>query len=164
MRRIYLWGALAALAAVGAGIAIGQGPSASPATSVASTTASPATPVASTTANTPQTPVQIGALLYTANCQTCHGKNGQGGKDRGIGGEGLRSFTRFKDLILYGSERMPGYAKTGLSTSDNLGSLGANGYLGNSSAPTDQQIQDLLAYLKTLPASHRSGFFGGGDD
>jgi mono/diheme cytochrome c family protein len=159
MRRVYLWGALAVLAAVGAGIAIGQGPSASAATPVASTTTS-----SPPTTSTPPTPVQIGAQLYTANCQTCHGKNGQGGKDRGIGGEGLRSFSRFKDLILYGRERMPGYAKTGLSTSDSLGSLGSKGYLGNSSAPTDQQIQDLLAYLKTLPASHRSGFFGGGDD
>ncbi len=151
MRRLALWGALAVLAVLGASVAAAQATRASANT--------PATP----TATQPQTPVQVGAQLYAANCQTCHGEKGQGGKYRGIGGEGLRSFARFKDLILYGRERMPGYAKTGLSTSDNLGTLGANGYLGNTGAPTDQQIQDLLAYLKTLPSSHRGGFFGGDD-
>ena len=151
MRRLALWGALAFLAVLGVSVVVAQ-----------STRASAGTPLAPTAAQL-QTPVQVGAQLYAANCETCHGKNGQGGKDRGIGGEGLRSFTRFKDLILYGRERMPGYAKTGLSTSNNLGTLGSNGYLGNTAAPTDPQIQDLLAYLKTLPSSHRGGFFGGDD-
>jgi len=148
---MFLWGALAFLAVLGVSVAVGQSRNARATTSSA--------PVATQA----QTPVQVGAQLYAANCQTCHGKNGQGGKYRGVGGEGLGSFARFKNLILYGRERMPGYAKTGLSTSDNLGTLGSNGYLGNATAPTDQQIQDLLAYLKTLPSSHRGGFFGGDD-
>ena len=152
MRRLYLWGALGFLAVLGVSLAVAQSRHASANT--------PSVP----TATQAQTPVQIGAQLYTANCETCHGKNGQGGKYRGIGGRGLNNFARFKSLILYGSERMPGYAKTGLSTSNNLGSLGANGYLGNTTTPTDQQIQDLLAYLKTLPSARGGGFFGGGDD
>ena len=149
MRSIYLWGALGFLAVLVVGVAVAQTTRASASTSSAPTQA--------------QASVQIGAQLYAANCETCHGKNGQGGKYRGVGGEGLGNFARFKDIILYGRERMPGYLKTGLSTSDNLGTLGSSGYLGNSKAPTDQQIQDLLAYLQTLPSSHRGGFFGGDD-
>lgn len=159
MRRIYLWGALAFLAVLGVGITVAQGTRATSNTAASNTTTAS---TASASAPTP-TPVQVGAQLYAANCQTCHGKNGQGGKYRGIGGEGLRSFARFKDIILYGRERMPGYAKTGLSTSDNLGALGSNGYLGNHTAPSDQQIKDMLAYLQTLPASRRGGSFGGDD-
>ncbi len=107
--------------------------------------------------------VATGAALYAANCQTCHGAKGQGGKYRGVGSEAARrGFSRFKSLILYGSERMPGYLKSGLSTSNNLGTLGANGYLGNSTAPSNKQVSDLLAYLQTLPARGGRGF--GGDD
>ncbi|MEJ2290560.1 MAG: cytochrome c [Deinococcales bacterium] len=154
MRRLSLWGAVLFLALLGAGVALGQ---------TGGTTASSNAPASSTASSHASTPVQIGAQLYAANCQTCHGKDGNGGKDRGIRGMNRISFSRFKSLILYGRERMPGYLKTGLSTSNNLGSLGSNGYLGNSKAPTDQQIQDLLAYLRTLPGASRGGFFGGDD-
>jgi len=159
MRRPALWGALAFLAVLAVSVAAAQATRAHANTP----TLTSATTTTTTAAAQTQTPVQVGAQLYAANCQTCHGKNGQGGKFRGIGGEGLGSFAHFKNLILYGRERMPGYAKTGLSTSDSLGALGANGYLGNATAPTDQQIQDLLAYLETLSSSHRGGFFGGDD-
>jgi len=163
MRRASLWGALAVLAVLAAGLAIAESRVGTPSSSSSSTP--PPAPVSSQ-ANAPakaQTPVQLGAQLYAANCQTCHGTKGQGGKYRGIRGANRISFSRFKRIILYGAERMPGYAKTGLSTSNKLGSLGSNGYLGNSKAPTDQQIQDLLAYLKTLPGASRGGFFGGDD-
>lgn len=153
MRRLYLWGAVAVLLVLGAELAVAQATH----NSQASNAAPPA--AQATTAA-----VQDGSQLYAANCATCHGKDGQGGQDRGIRGTSRMTFDRFKSLILYGRERMPGYAKTGLSTSNNLGSLGSNGYLGNSTAPNDQQIQDLLAYLKTLPGANRGGFFGGGGD
>ena len=167
MRRASLWGVIAVLAVLAAGLAIGQstmGTSSSSSPSTPATT--PVTTPASSQSNAStkaQTPVQLGAQLYAANCQTCHGTKGQGGTYRGIRGADRISFSRFKRIILYGAERMPGYAKTGLSTSTSLGSLGANGYLGNSKAPSDQQIQDLLAYLKTLPGASRGGFFGGDD-
>lgn len=143
-----------------------------PAAPLASVTSSPG-PAGASNASPPVTtgsargaapsPVQVGSQLYSANCQTCHGKDGQGGQYRGIHGTARMGFARFKRLILYGNEGMPGYAKTGLSTSNNLGKLGAKGYLGGSQAPTDTQIQDLLAYLETLPGANRGGFFGGDD-
>ena len=176
MRRLPLWGAgVLFLAFVGAGIVLGQdhgttvGKTAAHTTPVSGTPVS-GTPVSSSAPSVPgasgqvPTPVQVGAQLYAANCQTCHGKNGSGGKYRGIHGMSRIGFSRFKSIILYGRERMPGYIKTGLSTSNNLGALGSNGYLGNSKAPTDQQMQDLLAYLRTLPGASGGGFFGGGDD
>lgn len=179
MRRFYLWGAVTFLIALAVGLGVAQErgtsssaassppPAAVPASSsrpASSASSAPATPVASSSVGTKAaTPVQVGQQLYAANCQTCHGKNGQGGKYRGVRGANRISLTRFKRIILYGAERMPGYAKTGLSTSNSLGKLGSNGYLGNSKAPTDQQIQDLLAYLKTLPGASRGGFYGGDD-
>lgn len=177
MRRTYVWLTLLLLAVVGAGLALGQrggGPAAgagaasgggSAAASGQAATAPGSGGGSVMIAGQPAS-VSNGAQLYTANCQTCHGVDGRGGKYRGVGSEAARrGFTGFKDLILYGRERMPGYAKTGLSTSDSLGALGANGYLGNSQAPTDQQIRDLLAYLQTLPQrGEGGGRFLGGDD
>lgn len=152
-RRFAAWGAALVLVVVGAGLAIAQ----------SSTQNNASTP------DSQPTPAQLadGKVLYAANCATCHGADGKGGQSRGIRGIARLSFDRFKNLILYGREEMPGYAKTGLSTSNGLGSLGSNGYLGNSKAPTDAQIQDLLAYLKTMPTANQGGFFGfrgGGDD
>lgn len=164
MRLLPLWGAVLFLAALGVAIALGHGGGATVSSHAAppSAAANSPSPSATTTASA-TTPVQIGAQLYAANCQTCHGKNGTGGKYRGIRGMDRISRSRFKSLILYGRERMPGYIKTGLSTSNNLGSLGTNGYLGNAKTPTDQQIQDLLAYLRTLPGASGGGRFGGDD-
>jgi len=152
-RRLALWGTAVIVIVLGAGLVLAQSNSNKPSSST-------------DTATTPtlQAEIQAGKVLYAANCVTCHGKDGQGGQDRGIHGTARLSFDRFKSIILYGRERMPGYAKTGLSTSNSLGSLGSNGYLGNSQAPTDTQIQDLLAYLNTLPGANRGGFFGGGGD
>lgn len=175
MRRAPLWAAVLVLAVVVAGLALGQGSrdgntgtggigsAAANGTSGAAPGNAAGNGGSVTVAGQPAS-VARGKQLYAANCQTCHGPAGQGGKYRGVGSEAARrGFGSFKNLILYGRERMPGYAKTGLSTSDNLGTLGANGYLGNSQAPTDQQIRDLMAYLETLPRRGERGFFGGDD-
>jgi len=170
--RALAWAGALALALVGAGLALGQSRSHAGGAATAgsanglTTVAAGAKAAGGATVMIQGKPASVnaGAKLYAANCQTCHGARGQGGKYRGVGSEAARrGFGGFKNLILYGSERMPGYANTGLSTSDSLGALGANGYLGNSAAPTDQQIRDLMAYLQTLPQRGRGGFFGGDD-
>ncbi|MEJ2667333.1 MAG: cytochrome c [Deinococcales bacterium] len=155
MRRTWVWVTVVVLGLVGAGLALGQAGRDGGAEAGGGSLGGAPAGLTGNAAN--------GAMLYQANCQTCHGAKGQGGKYRGVGGEAARrGFGAFKRLILYGNERMPGYAKNGLSTSNALGKLGAKGYLGSHKAPTDQQIADLLAYIKTLPS--RGGFGFGGDD
>lgn len=175
MRRAYLWATVVVVVLVGVGLAIGQSGEGGTRTGAGGTAAGGNAPGSSVTggkgavvtiAGQPAS-VTNGAQLYAANCQTCHGTDGQGGQYRGVGSEvSRRGFGAFKDIIMYGRERMPGYAQTGLSTSDNLGKLGNNGYLGNKSAPTDQQIRDLMAYLESLPQRGErggGGFFRGDD-
>jgi len=174
MRRVQMWAAALLVALVAAGLALGQsGGGGSGSAGGGSSAGGNGAPAGGANGSGPTVTIDglpasidAGATLYAANCETCHGAKGQGGKYRGVGSEvSRRGFGAFKNIILYGRERMPGYAQTGLSTSDSLGTLGANGYLGNAAAPTDQQIRDLMAYLETLPQrGERGGGFFGGDD
>lgn len=89
-----------------------------------------------------------GAKLYAANCQSCHGVKAMGVPNLGpvLKGEVAGwDFSLFKRAVLAGvndvgktmNPAMPRWGKTGFA--------GDHG-----KAPTDTQLRDLQAYLKTL--------------
>lgn len=98
MRRAYVWAAALLVVVVGAGLALGQERGSGSGSGGAGAASGAATqmpaPVANgggnVTVDGQPASVAAGATLYAANCQTCHGVKGQGGKVRGIGSEAAR--------------------------------------------------------------------------
>lgn len=86
-----------------------------------------------------------GKTLYSSTCQMCHGDKGQGMVGPKLSGPVSKwKFADFKKALTKGvnpskktlAPTMPRYEKTP--------------FMGTGKPPTDQQIADVLAYLKTL--------------
>lgn len=84
--------------------------------------------------------------LYTANCQKCHGANGQGGIGKKLFGDATKwEYEAFKNAVLNGlddeghklKQPMPLFGKVGLT--DPKGKV-----------PDDTDLQNIFAYVKTL--------------
>ena len=87
-----------------------------------------------------------GKKLYVDNCQRCHGAKGQGGVGLRLAGDAAYwEFDTFKNAVLAGiddegkhlKKTMPLFGKVGLTTP-------------KGEIPTDTELQDVLAYLKTF--------------
>jgi mono/diheme cytochrome c family protein len=98
------------------------------------------------TANAVADDLDAGKTLYTANCQKCHGANGQGGVGKKLVGDASKwEFTAFKNAVLNGlddeghklKQPMPLFGKVGLT--DPKGKV-----------PDDTDLQNVYAYIKTL--------------
>ena len=90
--------------------------------------------------------LDAGKTLYTANCQKCHGANGQGGIGKKLIGDASKwEFSAFKNAVLNGlddeghklKQPMPLFGKLGLT--DPKGKV-----------PDDADLQNIFAYVKTL--------------
>jgi mono/diheme cytochrome c family protein len=90
--------------------------------------------------------IAAGKRLYVDNCQRCHGAKGQGGVGLRLAGDAAYwEFDTFKKAVLAGvddegkhlKKTMPLFGKIGLSSP-------------KGEIPTDAELQDVLAYLKTL--------------
>jgi mono/diheme cytochrome c family protein len=88
---------------------------------------------------------EAGKKLYVDNCQICHGKEGEGDKGKKLAGDAAYwDFSIFKRTVMEGIDDegkqmklMPVYGKTGLI--EPKGSI-----------PTDTDLQNIQAYLKTF--------------
>jgi mono/diheme cytochrome c family protein len=87
-----------------------------------------------------------GKKLYADNCQRCHGPKGQGGVGLKLAGDAAYwDFEIFKRAVLTGiddegkhlKKPMPEFGKIGLT-------------MPKKEIPTDAELQDILAYLKTF--------------
>jgi mono/diheme cytochrome c family protein len=87
-----------------------------------------------------------GKKLYVDNCRRCHGAKGQGGVGLKLAGDAAYwEFGVFKNAVLAGiddegkhlKKTMPVFGKVGLTTP-------------KSEIPTDDELQNILAYLKTF--------------
>ncbi|GEM47348.1 c-type cytochrome [Deinococcus cellulosilyticus] len=86
-----------------------------------------------------------GKTLYSSTCQMCHGDKGQGMVGPKLAGTLAKwKFADFKKTLVKGvnpskktlAATMPRYDKTP--------------FMGTGKPPTDQQMADVLAYIKTL--------------
>lgn len=89
--------------------------------------------------------VGAGRTLYRNNCMRCHGAKGQGGVGKRLAGDAAYwDFSIFKRTVMVGIDDegkqmkiMPVWGKTGL--------VKPHGEI-----PTDAELHDLQAYLKTF--------------
>ena len=89
--------------------------------------------------------VAAGGKLFVDNCQRCHGDKGQGGVGKKLAGDAAYwDFPIFKRTVIEGIDDenkkmkiMPVFGKVGL--------FNPHGHV-----PTDDELQDLQAYLKTF--------------
>ena len=87
----------------------------------------------------------LGKKLYADNCQRCHGPKGQGGVGKRLAGDAAYwDFPIFKRTLMEGIDDenkhlkiMPVWGKTGFDKP-------------KGEIPTDPELQDLQAYLKTF--------------
>ena len=86
-----------------------------------------------------------GATLYTQSCIACHGPEG-------IGVQGLgKPFTTSEFLTTVSDEELIAFIKQGRDPSDPLNTTGvAMPPKGGNPALSDQQIADIVAYVRTL--------------
>ena len=90
-------------------------------------------------------PVERGEILYRESCQTCHAPDG-----RGVPGLG-NSMVDNEFIQSHTDEELIAFIKVGRPASDpdNLTGVDMLPYGGNPSL-TDQDLQDIVAYLRTL--------------
>ena len=89
--------------------------------------------------------IEMGKQLYTDNCMSCHGSKAQGAVGMKLEGDAAYwDFPIFKRTVMQGIDDegkplkiMPVLAKTGF-------------YKPQGAIPTDAQLRDIQAYLKTL--------------
>ncbi len=86
---------------------------------------------------------KAGKVIYAANCQGCHGDKGQGGVGAKLAGEvGTWKFDLFKRALLQGKDDKGVALKAPMPNFTTVGFAGKK--------PTDVQLMNLHAYIKTL--------------
>jgi mono/diheme cytochrome c family protein len=86
---------------------------------------------------------KAGKAIYTSTCQGCHGDKGQGGVGAKLAGEvGTWKFDIFKRALLQGKDDKGVALKAPMPNFTTVGFAGKK--------PTDKQLMDLHAYLKTF--------------
>ncbi len=90
---------------------------------------------------------KAGKAIYTANCQGCHGNMGQGNVGPALAGEVAGwKFNLFKRAMLHSLD------DKGVMLKSPMPLWGKVGFNHTGKAPTDAQIANLQAYLKTFKA------------
>ncbi|GMA16630.1 cytochrome c [Deinococcus metallilatus] len=86
-----------------------------------------------------------GKAIYTANCAGCHGAKAQGGAGPSLHGAAGWSYALFRRAMLQDKDDHGAPLKPPMP---NWGKIGFKGDHGK--PPTDTEIKNLQAYLKTL--------------
>jgi mono/diheme cytochrome c family protein len=86
---------------------------------------------------------KLGKVIFSNNCQGCHGDKAQGGVGPKLAGEvGSWKFDIFKRALMKGIDD---HGKALKAPMPNFSQVGFGG-----KKPTDKQLMDLHAYLKTF--------------
>src|SRR5215471_10780838 len=90
--------------------------------------------------------IAAGKKLYVDNCQRCHGVKGQGGVGLRLAGDAAYwEFDTFKNAVLAGIDDEGKHLKKTMPLFGKIGLTSPKGEI-----PTDTELQDVLAYLKTF--------------